>query len=55
MKSKLKEKQTHETQKVDPGHSNVFGYINQTGVLINGRVLAQTAVTLQMNTVTQPE
>jgi len=27
----------------------------QTGASINGRMLAQTAVTLQMNTVTQPE
>jgi Ice-binding-like len=27
----------------------------QTGASINGRLLAQTAVTLQMNTVTQPE
>ncbi|MBU3928221.1 MAG: DUF3494 domain-containing protein [Bacteroidetes bacterium] len=27
----------------------------QTGATINGRMLAQTAVTLQMNTVTQPE
>ena len=27
----------------------------QTGATINGRLLAQTAVTLQMNTVTQPE
>jgi hypothetical protein len=27
----------------------------QTGASINGRMLAQTAVTLQMNTVTQPQ
>ena len=27
----------------------------QTGASINGRMLAQTAVTLQMNTVTKPE
>jgi len=27
----------------------------QTGASINGRMLAQTAVTLQMNTVTRPQ
>ena len=27
----------------------------KTGATINGRLLAQTAVTLQMNTVTQPQ
>ena len=27
----------------------------QTGATINGRMLAQTAVTLQMNTVTRPQ
>jgi len=27
----------------------------QTGATINGRMLAQTAVTLQMNTITKPQ